>query len=148
LLELQGLLMSKSPKDLLERFVNQQEPSRRVTNLLVVVNPRTRQSAKIRQLGEALVAAGYHRLDEQAKVLGLARSTTWTILKANHKNSGLSAAVINRMLAAPDLPPRVKLTIVEYIEEKSAGLYGDGETRKRRFTARIAARPNDRLGSS
>jgi predicted DNA-binding transcriptional regulator AlpA len=140
--------MSKSPKDLLKRFVDrQQDPLRRVPNLRVIADSKARQSAKIRQLGEALVAAGYHRLDEQAKVLGLSRSTTWTLLKANHKNSGLSAAVINRMLAAPDLPPRVKLTIVEYIAEKSAGLYGDGETRARRFTARITSKPNNRLGS-
>jgi predicted DNA-binding transcriptional regulator AlpA len=98
---------------------------------------KARQAAKIKQLGEALVAAGFCTLDDQAKVLGLSRSTTWTILKANHKSSGLSASVINRMSAAPALPPRVKLTIAEYIEEKRAGLYGDGDHRVRRFAERI-----------
>jgi hypothetical protein len=32
-------------------------------------------------------------------VLGLSRSTTWTILHGRHKNYGLSASVIKRMLA-------------------------------------------------
>ena len=62
---------------------------------------KARQSAKIREIGAALVAMGYRALDEQARALGLGRSTAWTILQANHKNSGLSATVIIRMLAAP-----------------------------------------------
>jgi hypothetical protein len=49
---------------------------------------KARQAAKIRQLGETLIATGFRRLDEQARVLGLSRSTTWTILNGNHKNSG------------------------------------------------------------
>jgi DNA invertase Pin-like site-specific DNA recombinase len=55
---------------------------------------KARQSAKIRELREALVASGFLTLDEQSKALGLSRSTTWTILKGNHKASGLSAAII------------------------------------------------------
>jgi predicted DNA-binding transcriptional regulator AlpA len=100
---------------------------------------KARQSAKIKQLGDALVEAGYHALDEQAKVLGLSRSTTWTILKANHKSSGLSAAIINRMLATPQLPPRVRLKIFEYIEEKRTGLFGDDQVGVRRFVSRLSA---------
>ena len=65
---------------------------------------KARQSSKIRELGDALVTAGFVMLDEQAQAIGLCRSTTWTILKGNHKTSGLSATVINRMLAAPQLP--------------------------------------------
>ena len=113
----------------------------------VIGDPKARQSQKIRQLGEALMVDGYHALDEQARVLGLSRSTTWTILKANHKNSGLSAAIINRMLAAPTLPPRVRLKIFEYIEEKRAGLYGDDPNRVRRFAARISAQRSFHLHS-
>ena len=56
-----------------------------------------RQTLKIRELGDALISEGFVTLDEQALALGLCRSTTWTILKANHKSSGLSATVINRM---------------------------------------------------
>jgi len=105
----------------------------------LMVDFKARQSSKIREVGEALIADGICALDEQAKALGLARSTTWTILKASHKSSGLSAAIINRMLAAPQLPPRVRLKIFEYIQEKSVGHYGDNERRIVKFTARISA---------
>jgi hypothetical protein len=95
------------------------------------------QSSKIREIGEALVAAGFRALDEQAEALGLCRSTTWTILKGNYKNSGLSAATLKRILAAPQLPPNVRARIHEYIEEKTAGLYGDSKPRIRKFTASL-----------
>ena len=98
---------------------------------------KSRQSSKIREIGEALIAAGFCALDEQAEALGLSRSTTWTILKGNYKNSGLSAATLNRILASPHLPPIVRAKIHEYIEEKTAGLYGDSKTRLRKFTATL-----------
>jgi hypothetical protein len=50
---------------------------------------KARQSSKIRELAEAVISAGFLTLDEQAKALGL----------------GLTASIINRMLAAPELPP-------------------------------------------
>ena len=117
-----------------------------VRKIIAIADLKARQSEKIRQLGDALIAAGFHGLDDQAKALGLSRSTTWTILKASHKSSGLSAAIINRMLAAPKLPPRVKLKIYEYIEEKSAGLYGDGRAGVRKFTTRVSSKLNQ-IGS-
>src|SRR5262245_65480035 len=80
---------------------------------------QARQCAKIRELGEALVASGISTLDQQAEALGLSRSTTWTILKGDHKASGLSAAIINRMLTAPQLPPRVRAVVLE--DRKSVG---------------------------
>ncbi len=58
----------------------------------------------------------------KTKALGLCRSTTWTILKANHKSSGLSEALINRILRAPQLPPLVRSALLEYVDEKAAGL--------------------------
>ena len=106
---------------------------------------KARQSSKIRELGGALVTAGFVTLDEQAQAIGLCRSTTWTILKGNHKTSGLSATVINRMLAAPQLPPLVRLKILEYIEEKAAGLYGHGKIPLRRFAARLSVKPFDHV---
>ena len=117
--------------------VQRDEPSLQPRRVLAVADLKARQSAKIKQLGDALVAAGHHALDEQARVLGLSRSTTWTILKANHKSSGLSAAIINRMLATPQLPPRVRLKIFEYIDEKRAGLFGDDQVGVRRFVSRL-----------
>jgi hypothetical protein len=99
---------------------------------------KARQSAKIRELREALVASEFLKLDEQSKALGLSRSTTWTILKGIHKASGLSAAIIDRMLAAPRLPPLVRAKIHEYIEDKTAGLYSNNKTTLRKFTARLS----------
>jgi len=99
---------------------------------------KLRQASKIREIGHTLVDVGFPTLDMQARALGLSRSTTWTILKASHKSSGLSAAIITRMLARPGLPPQVRLKIFEYINEKTAGLYGDSEARLRKFTTRLS----------
>ena len=101
---------------------------------------KARQSAKISELKEALGTAGIHTLDKQAKALGLNRSTTWTVLQANHKNSGLSAATIGRMLAAPQLPPLVRGKILEYVEEKAAGMYGHGVKLRRKFITSLSAK--------
>ena len=83
---------------------------------------KARQRAKIKEIADTLYAAGYTVLDRQAEVLGLGRSTTWSVLRGGHKNSGLSAAVIKRMLAAPQLPPAVHQKLMEYVAEKCAGL--------------------------
>lgn len=101
---------------------------------------KARQSSKIREIADALVAAGFRALDEQAAALGLPRSTTWTIIKANHKCTGLSAAVINKILAAPHLHPLIRAKIIEYVEERRAGLYGDNRAQLSRFTARVSAK--------
>jgi hypothetical protein len=99
---------------------------------------KERQSAKIRELAEAIKSAGFLTLDEQAQALGLPRSTAWTIRKASHKASGLSASIINRMLAAPGLPPIARTKILEYVEEKAAGLYGGSRSQRRKFAARLS----------
>ena len=99
---------------------------------------KARQSAKIREIGDALRVAGYVALDEQAVVLGLSRSTAWTILRVAHKSTGLSAAVINRMLAAPGLPPAVRKTILEYVKEKAVGLHGHRAKGRRTFVANLS----------
>src|SRR5215469_14516051 len=97
------------------------------------------QCAKIREVAEALITAGYHCLDDQASALGLPRSTTWTILHTHHKNSGLSASVIKRMLAQTQLPGLVRRKVLEYIEQKSCGAYGHNPRQVRRFASRLAA---------
>jgi hypothetical protein len=102
---------------------------------------KARQAAKLRELKEALIAAGMTSLDEQAEALGLGRSTAWTILRGNHKASGLSARTINRMLAAPGMSPQVRAKILEYVKEKAIGEYGHGEIRRRRFVARLSFKP-------
>jgi hypothetical protein len=59
-------------------------------------------------ISEALIACGYTALDEQAKALGLHRSTTWTIMKNKHKLGRLSAKTINRILTNPKTPVAVR----------------------------------------
>src|SRR5258706_357096 len=103
------------------------------------IDMKNRQAEKIREIGQALVESGLLTLDQQARVLGLSRSTVWTILKANHKSSGLSAGIIVRMLARQHLPDQVRSRILEYIEEKQTGVYGDSALRCRKFTARLAS---------
>jgi predicted DNA-binding transcriptional regulator AlpA len=105
---------------------------------VMIVELKARQSAKIREVRDALIEAGLLTLDQQAKALGLSRSTTWTILRANHKASGLSASIVNRMLASPQLPPLVRAKVLEYIAERTAGLHGHNKLQLRRFTARLS----------
>jgi hypothetical protein len=100
---------------------------------------KDRQSSKIKELSDALVAAGFCSLDGQANALGLSRSTTWTILKGKHKNYGLSAALINRILQQPRLNRRVRAKILEYVREKAAGRYGHNQTQLRRFNHHLSA---------
>jgi hypothetical protein len=98
---------------------------------------KARQSSKIRELKGALINAGLIALDEQAQALGLSRSTAWSILTNAHKASGISATIISRMLSAPGLPPLVRSKILEYVEEKTDGLYGHSVKSSRQFASRI-----------
>jgi hypothetical protein len=104
------------------------------------------QSAKIRELGYALSTAGIFTLDKQAEALGLCRSTAWTILKGNHKASGLSATTVNRILNAPQLPSSVRAKVFEYVDEKAAGRYGHGKMLRHKFIARLSIKPSERVG--
>src|SRR5215475_2006010 len=116
----------------------QAERSLQESSKAVVAEMKARQAAKIREVGHALVDAGFLTLDEQSKALGLARSTTWTILRASHKGSGLSAAIIKRMLLWPQLPPLARSIIIEYTRDKLAGAYGGSRAQRRRFFARLS----------
>src|SRR6202040_2538496 len=107
------------------------------TNPGVLSEMKARQSAKIRELGQALIDAGLRTLDAQGDALGLPRSTAWTIVKTCHKTSGLSAGSIERMLGSK-LPPRARATIVEYVDEKSFGLYGGSRRQQQRFAVRLS----------
>ena len=100
---------------------------------------KVRQSSKMKEIREALVASGFRALSEQAQALGVRRATAWTILKGNHKGSGLSSAVVNRMLAAPHLPPAVRAKILQYVDEKVAGHYGGSRAQLRKFKGRLSA---------
>ena len=102
------------------------------------LNARRHQRLKIEEITETLVKCGFVALDEQADVLGLSRSTAWTIIRGIHKSSGLSATTINRMLATGRLPLRVRLKLLEYIAEKMSGAYGDQNHRLKAFAGRIS----------
>ena len=95
------------------------------------------QCAKVAELRRALMDAGFHSLGEQARALGLGRSTTWAILKAGHKSSGLSASVVRRMLRSANLPPAARRVIEEYVREKLAGTFGHGRKQLKKFRARL-----------
>ena len=105
----------------------------------LVADAKWRQANKIREIRAALIDAGLVALDEQAKALGLRRSTTWAILSGTHKASGLSAGIVIRMLSAPDLPLPVRRKILEYIREKSDGIYGHNVKRRHEFLTRMSS---------
>src|SRR5262245_66397700 len=92
---------------------NQAQRSSQRNGASVVTEMKSRQAAKIRELGQSLIDAGFVTLDQQSEALGLARSTTWTILRASHKHSGLSAAGINQMLFSTELIPLAPPEILE-----------------------------------
>src|SRR5690242_8261607 len=96
---------------------------------------KSRQAQKIGEIIDALTSVGYLTLDDQAKALGLCRSTTWTLVRGCHKSSGLSARLINRMLAAPNLPSVVRDKVGEYVRERLAGAYGHNSMQLRRFAS-------------
>ena len=100
------------------------------------------QVLKLRALGRALVSAGFVTVKQQAEVLGLSRSTAWTILRGSHKGSGLSAAVVNRILGQR-LPLRVRLEVIDYVEQKAAGHYGHNRLARRKFVAQLSTKQVD-----
>ena len=104
-----------------------------------IAGMKAQQRIKIQEIRIALMHTGLLTLDEQAKVLGLPRSTAWSVLKPNHKSSGLSAWTVDRMLMSPRLPTPVRQKIFEYVREKIDGLYGHSERRRREFTACLSA---------
>jgi hypothetical protein len=98
--------------------MNQLEPFAQVRSerpCSVSAEMKARQLSKIRELAETVEAASFLTLDEQAKILGHPRSTVWTIRRGSHKATGLSASIINRMLAAPTLPLLVRAKNLEYV---------------------------------
>ena len=103
---------------------------------------QARQTCKIEQLREVFFANGRLSVKEQAELLGLCRSTAHAVLQRYYKKSGLSAAIIKRMLACPRLPERARTIILEYIAEKIDGSYGNSRSQRRRFTAALATEQN------
>ncbi len=103
---------------------------------------KARQTRKLEQLREVFLTNGRLRVREQAKLLGLCPSTAHAVLQRNYKSSGLSGAIIKRMLACPNLPESARTIILEYRDEKIAGLYGHTSSQRRRFMAAVAMEQN------
>ena len=116
---------------------NDADPVKTTCVSVSIADARAQQRLKIDELNRSLQSAGCRTVGEQAKALGLGRSTAWAILRHGHKTSGLTAATINRMLQAPDLPADARAKILEYVEEKGQGLYGHSKVQIKRFYARI-----------
>jgi hypothetical protein len=105
---------------------------------------KARQATKIRELAETAKADGFRTIDQLALAFGIPRSTTATISNGSHKASGLSASIVGRMLIAPNLPPTARATLLEYIAEKTSGLYGGTERQRRQFCTRIGNHTKER----
>jgi hypothetical protein len=70
------------------------------------------------RISDALISSGYVTLDQQAKALGLGRSTTWNITKNKHKLGRLSGKTIGRILTNPQTPPAVRAVVQQYLAER------------------------------
>ena len=99
---------------------------------------KRRQASKLREIREALVAAGYKTTARQAIALGVTRSTAWVVLNRDER-MGPSAKIIKRILSSPELPPAARLKIEEYVEERINGLFGHTDVRVRWFRDQIRA---------
>ena len=108
---------------------------------------KARQASKLTEIRKALVSAGCDTVARQAAVFGLRRSTTWALFNQD-KSAGPSANVIKRILSSPHLPPRARRKIEEYIEAKSAGLYGHSKRRTRAFCDAFRTRQPDEHAAS
>lgn len=100
---------------------------------------KARQASKIAEIGAALHTAGICSLPEQVMALGLPRSTTYTIMRAEHKSTGISGKIIAQMLCSPRLPSPVRAAIEEYAGEKASGVYGNNKRQQRRFLSWLDA---------
>ena len=83
---------------------------------------RRNYAVRLQHISEALIASGYTRLDQQAKALGVNRSTAWTIVNTKHKLDRLSTKTTKRILANPALPPSVRFVMQRYLAERSKAL--------------------------
>ena len=96
--------------------------SERLETLRLLDEEKSRAARKyatnIQHIVSALLGEGYTSLDAQAKALGIHRATAWTIIGQKHKLDRLNTNTTNRMLANPELPPRVRTVIQQYLAER------------------------------
>jgi hypothetical protein len=102
--------MREKPQQAAVGVCARKNPSER----LHVLRDLTARKTKIQDITEALISSGYTSLDNQAKALGLRRSTAWTIIRNRHKLGRLSTKTIERIIANPETPPLVLAAIQRY----------------------------------
>jgi hypothetical protein len=105
------------------------------------MDPKERQALKLAEIREALVTAGYNTTAKQAAILGLGRSTAWSLLNRD-KRAGPSAKVIKRILSSPQIPKRVRRKVEQYVEQKIRGRYGHSKQRTQWFGEQFHHSPN------
>ena len=76
-------------------------------------------SIELGRISQALISSGYTSLDEQARALGVHRSTAWMIIKNKHKLGRLSAKTIDRILGNPKTPLAVRMVVQQYVAKRS-----------------------------
>jgi len=77
-----------------------------------------RRTVPVEPIVNALLAAGYSSLDNQAKALGVHRATAWTIIKNKHKLGRLNQATVSRILANSGTPHSVRLIVEQCLKEQ------------------------------
>jgi hypothetical protein len=92
--------------------------SARLETVRYLNSSSVRRTTPVHHIADALVAAGYTTLDQQAKALGIHRATAWTIIKAKHKLGYLNAKTTERMLANPELPSCIRDILQRYKAER------------------------------
>jgi len=103
-------------------------PSRKTLDRLATTSSHDgRRTMPIQPIVNALIAAGYSSLDNQARALGLNRSTAWTIIKNKHKLGRLNIKTTQRILENPDTPPDVRAVIEQYMSQSLVTLPGPHE---------------------
>jgi hypothetical protein len=96
--------------------VTQEEPQQ--PNRCGSFRAMLRKFTTVQEIREALVTSGYVSLDQQAKALGIHRSTAWTIIKSQHKLGRLNHKTIKRILENSETPPTVRTIVQQYLTEK------------------------------
>ena len=112
--------MSKKPAEQSKRLRGNNRPSlsARLESVRYLNSSSVRRTTPVQHIADALVAAGYSSLDDQAKALGVHRSTAWTIIRTKHKLGHLNAKTTERMLANPELLPCIRDVLKKYKTER------------------------------
>jgi hypothetical protein len=117
--------MSKKSPEQSERPRGSSRPSlsARLEAVRYLNSSSVRRTTPVQRIADALVAAGYTTLDQQAKALGIHRATAWTIIRTKHKLGYLNAKTTERMLANPELPPCIRDILQRYKVEREIVRY-------------------------